>query len=878
MLIWFSLTLFVSAMLLFLVQPMIGKMLLPQLGGTPAVWNTCMVFFQAMLLFGYGYTHLLTTTQTTRRQVVIQAICLVLPFAVLPFALGAWAPPTEANPVFSLLGKLLVMAGLPFFAVSTTAPLLQRWFAETGHPAARDPYFLYGASNLGSIVGLSLYPAVIEPWLPVMASPGDDTLETQVHLWTAGFALFVAMTIVCAVIVWHTGGRAASPTIASSADALNEAAPITLARRLRWIGLAAVPSSLMLGVTTYMTTDIAAIAFFWILPLGLYLLTFILVFARWPIVWTGTPHRVMLAVQPVFVLLLVFKMISKAVLPTWAEFLIHLSAFFTTTLVCHGELARDRPGARHLTEFYFWMSLGGVLGGLFNALVAPLAFQWGIWEYPIALALACLLRPHLVTRPFLAEDSTAERVTPMGRRLDLVAPVILGVVAIILIGVSNRVELLKRAYLLAIPAALALLAAWRPTRLAASVAALFVFVLAFDRFQEPIIYEARGFFGLVRVRSAPEVVKEPALPDQPAPTPQKKIIRILIHGGINHGGQLMAALDGEGNLVGGTQGKERRTPITYFHERNGVAEVYHKLSWPNAPPGDRVGETIGLSDARLPASMLGLASGSFAPWNMLVNTHSEPPVAVVGLGSGILACYAKPFQRMDFFEIDPNVKNLTVTPGYVPLWHPKRADMPKNLPEPAFTYLYDAEERGARTDVYLGDGRLRLREMPDKYYHIISLDAFSSDAIPVHLLTAEAIELYMSKLVDGGVLVFNTTNAYVHIEGVLAAIARDKGYDCLHCSDRRHDLDHFLRLSADWVVMQRRIGLDVRNGGLPIRLRLEKERKQLMWNGLPVRDKDGKEIIETRWKEIEPLEGPIWTDRYSNLLDARIMPGLRFWK
>lgn len=213
MLAYFSLSLFVSAALLFLVQPMIGKMILPQLGGTPAVWNTCMVFFQGVLLVGYGYTHLLTTTQPARRQVLIQGILLFVPFVVLPFSVGDWEPPSDSNPVFALLGKLLLMVGLPFFLVSTTAPLLQKWFFHTGHPAAKDPYFLYGASNFGSMLGLAIYPTVIEPWLQVTPAAGASTWQTQVHLWTFLYALFVALVVGCAVIVWQAlAGKWASDT------------------------------------------------------------------------------------------------------------------------------------------------------------------------------------------------------------------------------------------------------------------------------------------------------------------------------------------------------------------------------------------------------------------------------------------------------------------------------------------------------------------------------------------------------------------------------------------------------------------------------------------------------------------------------------------
>ncbi len=471
MLPFFSLTLFVSAALLFFVQPMIGKMILPVLGGTPAVWNTCMVFFQAMLLIGYAYTHTLSITQPRRRQLIVQSVLLLLPLLVLPFALGERTPPTSENPVFWLLWVLLGMVGLPFFVVATSAPLLQKWFATTGHAASKDPYFLYGASNLGSMLGLLLYPAFIEPvW---------DVPE-QAIVWTAGYVVLIACVVGCALLVARTaepapvvvqvpadaapprpapepvlatavttspatigtrrrglrlGATATAPAAAKSVPASVRKEPptrslwqtllwtlfakdeqpparptddITTSRRIRWVLLAAVPSSLMLGVTTYMTTDIAAVPLFWVVPLALYLLTFILVFARWPVVWTETPHTVVLYLQPCFLLFLVLRMVGQISVPTWGDFALHLAAFFFTTLLCHGELAKDRPSTRHLTEFYLWMSVGGVCGGLFNALFAPKFLPYGILEYPLAMVVACLLRPYMV------QDIT-EGAVPSGR-------------------------------------------------------------------------------------------------------------------------------------------------------------------------------------------------------------------------------------------------------------------------------------------------------------------------------------------------------------------------------------------------------------------------------------------------------------------------------
>ncbi len=940
MLLYFSATLFVSATLLFLVQPMVGKMILPQLGGTPAVWNTCMVFFQAVLLVGYGYTHLLTTTQPTKRQVMIHCGLLILPFVLfrLPFELGNWEPPTDINPIFHLMAKLTLMVGLPFMAVSTTAPLLQKWFIHTDDPAAKDPYFLYGASNFGSMLGLAAYPTLVEPWLPVAPGENESTIQTQVHLWTLGYAIFVALVVGCAYVVWQALARKgdtanipapaplpasepkpvpapaaataitsspkrrgakiatapATSTVASTPDITAENVPnddITLLRRLRWIGLAAAPSSLMLGVTTYMTTDIAAVAFFWIVPLAMYLATFIFVFARWPWVWTGTPHTIVMFLQPCALLFLVLKLIANLSPPTWAEFLLHLCAFFTTTLMCHGELAKDRPSVKHLTEFYFWMSLGGVLGGLFNALFSPIVFQHGIWEYPIAMAFACCLRSNLVDTPqtLIPGDTTAERPTPLGWSLDFAVPVVMGLIGYGMVYVGDNYNdkffLLRRSYLLAVMVVAVLALSLRPLRFGLSVAALFLGIGLYDRLNDQLSYEGRGFFGLLRVRDQNQGV--PFIANEQIAKREWKTYRTLIHGGINHGRQITRVLDDKAveawiaehghvrledfsniKIDEALTLRKRREPITYFHERNGVAEIYYKLSWPNEQPPTEIRNMTGMSDSRMAAAMVGLACGQDAALAMAANTQSEPPFAVLGLGTGLLASYAKPYQVVDFYEIDPLVKDMSIVKGYVPPWHSDRHNMGK-LNDPTFWFLQDAQERWANLSVKLGDGRLVMKNEKnrEKYYHIISLDAFSSDAIPVHLLTEEAVKLYLSNLADGGVLIFNTTNRFVRIEPVLSGIAKKLDLECLYCADWTSDLhDHPDRYSADWVALRRKTPEGWSgNGGRPLAERLLAKRKLLRWNGEPYTNSRGDDE-ELRWHEVAPLPGPVWTDGHSNLL------------
>jgi len=827
---FFALTLFVSATLLFLVQPMVGKMVLPRLGGTPAVWNTCMVFFQGVLLVGYGYTHSLSAWKGRRTQIVAQFAILALPFLVLPFSLGSWSPPAESNPALAVLWLLLGMVGLPFFVVATSAPLLQRWFAATDHPAARDPYFLYGASNLGSMLALLLYPILIEP---------NFTLEGQTVLWTVGYALLVLMVAGCGFMVWRPSVRAtlvftpelpveavtainpapqqptaitaakrssrqrpappSTPAARSSRGAFSEfdQGNTSWRRRLRWIGLAAAPTSLMLGVTTYLTTDIAAIPLIWIVPLALYLLTFILVFARWPVPWVGSPHTVVLYAQPCFLLFLILDMLARLGVPTWFEFFLHLAAFFSTALVCHGELAKDRPAAHHLTEFYLCMSAGGVLGGMFNALIAPQVFWFGVAEYFLAMVLACVLRPRMLEgdwgRTLIPGDSKQTETTVLGRILDWAIPCALGLGGyyLSLLGTAYH----AKAYFIAVGVVVVLALAGRPLRFGLALAALIVGVEGYNRGQDPFLFEDRGFFGFVKVRATHRS--------------SGTVYHTLVHGGINHGEQIVHPEE------------RRRETIAYFHPSGGIGQIFAKFSWP---------------DARLPASLVGLGA---VPGGMLAGLHSEPPYAVVGLGTGTLAAHARPWQHMVFYEIDPLVKRLSLPPEGQKTY---------------FYYLEDALERGARLEVLLGDGRQTLKADPlgrnlERYYHIIVLDAFSSDAIPVHLLTAEAVDLYLEKLADGGLLIFNTTNRYVDIRPVLGKIAQEKGLTCLTFGDYSKDDEGNEipdKLGSDWLVMQRRNAWKhgrAANGGVPLDKRLDMKR----WQPAPI------------------LDGPMWTDSYSNL-------------
>jgi hypothetical protein len=861
-LVYFALTLFTSATLLFLVQPMIGRLILPSLGGTPAVWNTCMVFFQAVLLVGYFYTHTVTTYLTRRQQLLLQAVLLTLPIGVLPFSLGNWQPPTDVNPAFSVLGILTLVVGLPFFVVSTSAPLLQKWFAHTDHPAAEDPYFLYGASNLGSMLALVLYPALVESFFDI---------DEQGQLWRFGYFVFAALVFGCIVVLWRGSERGAVPKPAlamagaeaivgappaSLSEAVKAARPrpvtpaatverVTWRRRLRWLGLSFFPSSLCLGVTYYLTTDIAAVPFFWVLPLALYLLTFILVFSRWPTLWTEGPHNFVLYAQPCFLLFLMLKLIANLSPPTWLLFLLHLFAFFFCALMCHGELAKDRPSTKHITEFYLWMSVGGVLGGLFNALIAPMVFWFGVIEYPLALILCNFLRPNMVTEETLIpSDSTRDRTTPLGIILDLLIPLGIGLLTYCILEYvpenwqySDEQAFGLRRIIMPVPVILTLSLAMRPVRfsLALFVMWLTVFLyesLGVDTSRYKILYQDRSFFGPVTVRE--ETIYHDA-------GQHRQVVgeyHLLVHGGIDHGRQ--SAFHAK-----------RRQPLAYFHPLTGIGQVFQKFSGLE-PLSIRYVP----ADFRVPAAIVGLGGDPFA---QVMSTHAQPPYAVVGLGVGSLATHARPFQSLDYYEIDPLVLKLSTYPE-------KR---------PFFTYLRDARERNVqlsrgvepqrKDDVMaiLGDGRLKIKEAPEHWYHIICLDAFSSDAIPVHLLTADAVDLYLEKLVPGGLLVFNATNNFVDIKGVLREIADARGLECYHLGDSHTEMIPE-KWGTDYVILRRnQQSIDALlaakkipfSGMTPLAQYLDVEGWETM----------RKDYQMEPWIVPEPA-GRLWTDRFSNLL------------
>jgi hypothetical protein len=713
----FGAAILIGAAQLFLLEPMLAKMLLPRFGGAPAVWATCMVFFQAALLAGYAYAHVLTTRLSGRHQVVLHLALLAACLVFLPIGIPERLLPTSVDrPAVAILGMLALTAGLPFLMVSSTTPLLQRWFARAGHVDSHDPYFYYAASNAGSLFALFAYPVLMEPMF---------SLPVQSGIWSAGFCLWLLLLAVCALEAWRRAGRG-SPDPALPPDRrspISERRPSVVPRagsgdprtaertltthdsrltthhslwtKARWVVLAFVPSSLMLGCTSHLSADVVSVPLLWIGPLALYLLSFIFAFARATPVWV---HRAMVLALPVA---LGLQLACEGTLHLGTIMVTHLATLFIAAMVCHGELARSRPPARWLTEYYLWIAVGGALGSGFNTLVAPLLFSWVV-EYPLALSLAAFLLPSLFPRAR----------QPILRFANRAAPIALGCV-VGAVFLSNR-----------------------------------------DRFVEEgrVVEEERTFFGVYRlVRDSREKAW------------------VLLHGQIWQGMQI----ESDDRWV-------RRVPLLYYFPSSPIGQVFHAFHGPQA----------------------------------------KARTAVVGLGVGSLAGYAEMGQEFTFYEIDPRVARIARDSRY-------------------FTFLKDAEERGVKVRLVLGDGRLGLQRDRDGRYGMIVLDAFSGDAIPAHLLTREAFKLYLDRLEEDGLLALHITNDHVDLEPIVAELARDQNLVALVQKDTDLSPGERQRGKAPstWVVLARQ------------------------------REHFGPLGDSERWRTLEGRPSPIlWRDDFTNLL------------
>jgi hypothetical protein len=795
----FGVTLFLSATLLFLVQPMVGKMILPLLGGTPAVWNSCMVFFQALLLAGYYYAHKNTTRLPTRRQVAVHTGVLLVAAGAL--AVGAalavnhspvpvvksLAPQGSSVPFFGVIALLAVAIGLPFFTVSTTAPLLQKWFSETGHPSAKDPYFLYAASNFGSLLALVAYPFVVEPNL---------RLVEQAWVWAIGFLVMVGAILVCGNAV-----KKAPPALAQVPTPKRPVPPAAAEEpvphwttKLRWLFLAAVPSSLMLATTTDVTTDIVSMPLLWVVPLALYLLTFIIVFSK------SIPPRLHLYVTlmtPVLILLVVFLRASHNVPRTELNISFKLNlalslvTFFFVALTCHGELARTRPSARHLTEFYLIMSVGGMLGGLFNALVAPLVFTF-VSEYPISLVAACFLLPPL-SRLLNPEAPPEPRrwtiwdlVLPLlffaaGRFLSAYFTDIVRACASVMDDTGFRLrargalfdDARTAATILAfgLPTLACYFLVERPLRFGACVAALwfgtyFTFVVNDRKMadEDRTIY-TRSFFGTIKVTT--DYNRSLDGKERLSPFTQ------LVHGTTVHGAQYRDEVPYETSL----------TQALWLAGANGPADALG-LAYVAQPHFEFPG--------REPLTYYTRSGPVGVMFDVVRNREAggkPTDVACIGLGTGTLSAYGRPGQKMTFFEIDWTVRNLVESDRH-------------------FTYVARAKAQKIDIEFLMGDARLSLEQV-DRKWGFMLVDAFSSDSIPAHLLTKEAVELYFNRLTDNGLLALHISNRYLKLEPVVDRIVNELQLSALVMHDftldaTNHDQPEYSgKLSSTWVVVGR---------------------------------------------------------------------------
>jgi SAM-dependent methyltransferase len=678
-------TLFLSAFLLFCFEPMVGKMMLPLLGGAAAIWITCLLFFQMMLLAGYAYAHVLERFAGVRAQIVIHSVFMLVAIGFLPLHFGV--RPDEGasfHPSAWLLWHLIQTAGIPFCVVSATAPLLQNWISRTPTTSGRDPYFLYAVSNAGSLIALLAYPLLIEPRVGV---------RNQSLWWFAGYGALAIMVGAAAGLVWKY-------VSSESREASEAADPPAWRLRLFWLAAAFVPSALMLAVTNHILLNLASVPFLWIVPLAAYLATFMLAFGR----RIHLSYRLVSRIVPVPLLLLFpFAASSRAVDVRYMPFVVgaHVVILLSGALLCHTALAARRPAPRFLTEFYFWIALGGVLGGAFTAVVAPSVFSTVI-EYPLLVALIAFFREPLDSESALGGA-------------DLILPGLLGFAAI---GASKQLQWasvdittdLKITIAVDVAIiAIAFLFRRRTVRFALAVAIL---VIAYYRLlpqfysSSQFMYTARNFFGIKGVKF-----------DFPTNS------RRLLHGDTLHGIESMDA-----DLLG--------HPVSYYDETGPVGDVMKMLS-------ERGSQHIG----------------------------------VIGLGTGSMAGWTAPYRHITFFEIDPQV-----------------LDIAGNL----FTFL---PRCGNNCDVVMGDGRLSIAKANPGEFDLLMLDAFNSDSIPAHLVSREAVAMYLTKLKPDGLLLFHVSNRYMDVEGLISAVVTDASLEALVRHD--DDLQNELKARAHFVVAGR---------------------------------------------------------------------------
>ncbi|MET1756934.1 fused MFS/spermidine synthase [Novosphingobium sp. RD2P27] len=719
----FVATILAGSFLLFLVQPMVARMALPRLGGAPNVWNSAMVVYQVLLLAGYAYAHWLSRFDV-KRQAITHLALLAVAALTLPIALARLAPPAPGWEVLWVPLLLLATIGPVFVVISAQAPLMQRWYAAD--PRAGEPWALYAASNFGSFAGLLAYPLVAEPLL---------TLRQQSIAWSLGFGVLCGLVVFAARARW---GMRSVPAEAVAEHGENEEREKVGTRRiLLWLALSAVPSGLLLSTTTHLTTDIFAMPLLWVIPLGLYLLSFAIAFSD----NRGVANAIVLLTPAAVIFAGSYAMVSSASGTMTAAFGA-LLLLFDIAVALHTRLYDARPGTAKLTFFYLVMSAGGALGGAFTALVAPVVFDW-VWEHPILILAGALLLP---LPPLL----DWRRMAGLDRGMSRIALGVLIVAALFFTAhltwlVTEGASQLLRFFLLTLLTGVGLLLLpWRWAFAGVLLLAMLAQggVSTFRTSMEG--QRTRSYFGIYTVYE--DTVEQS---------------RLLTHGTTLHGKQPLDP-------------SRVREPTTYYGDTSGVGLAI------DAAPG-----------------MFG----------------REANIGVVGLGTGTLSCRRKPSQSWTFFEIDPAMVRFS-----------------RNG---TFMYLKTCAPKAR---IVLGDARLELEKVPRGSFDILAVDAFSSDAIPLHLLTHEAVGVYERALVDNGLLLIHISNRYIELEPILAAIAAKRS---MYALIRRDVPSGDLTVASNWVVLthsaERLAQLQASSGTLD-------------------------------WQPLEPAQGDAWTDDYASVL------------
>jgi hypothetical protein len=844
----FALALFMSAALIFVLQPLFARMVTPLLGGSPQVWNASMAFFQAALLVGYLYAHLLARVKDLRVQALIHGVVLLAAWLVLPVQVStALGQPDSEHPALWLVGVLTLSVGAPFAAASATAPLLQAWYARTGRADAHDPYYLYAASNLGSFIGLLAYPALIEPALGALA---------QSAAWSLGYVAVIVSIVAAAATAVTAHGAAPAPVT-------HTAAAPTWRQRGYWLAAAAVPSAMSLGVTLHISTDIASAPMLWVVPLALYLATFVLAFMKKNEALTEATWFI----HPIAVALMAVAYFYSGNLPLSVSLI--LAGFFFSALVCHLSLSRSRPSADRLTEFYLFVSLGGVLGGAFAAFLAPVIFN-NVYEFPLAMAAACLFRSRSETdMPRLADALVGAVVSAVVLALLLVrlepvdSIIVLGALgaasAMVAAGWSDDSKPAPMRYaFLGVAAIHAGLVIWIAFNLDTIISRSIVEGKTEIALQAPwpLFLIGTSFFVLAfAVHSTLQRRRDDKrIADffMGAAMPSAALLIMLALGGermdsgetLSMIGLIVCALAIFLNawrpvvLAAVVLGA---FVIIFLDDARGARIITQERSFfgvlrtrvmddrndPHVPPLRILMHGTTIHGAQLAAPGLtrqpltyyhprtALGEATLAG---LATAEEGAHIGLIGLGAGSTACLTQPADQLTIFEIDPAVVRLSAQPG---------GD---------FTYVPECQPNAR---IELGDARLQMNEEVDETYDVIVVDAFSSDAVPAHLLTREAIALYLRKIKPTGIVVLHLSNRNLALVSESARVARDLNIPTLYrLSDRFEQpyVSYYGGLAASVMIV-------ARTPDVLTRLQL------------PSND----------WTVFPAPSGPGWTDDYINM-------------